>query len=101
MALAVDPDDIDALVIQAAILLRGGATTEASQRLEVLTAARGDHVAGHYWLGQALMAQERFQEAALAYERVVELRPDLASAREQLALARRKLGRTLNPANDP
>ena len=101
LALAADSNDIDALVIQAAILLRGGEAADAFHRLEALTARRDDHVAGHYWLGQALMAQERYQEAALAYERVVELRPDLASAREQLALARRKLGRTLNPANDP
>ncbi len=88
-----DPDDVDALVIQAAILLRRGAVDDAIRRLETLTARRGDHAAGYYWLGEALMTQQRFEEAVVVYERLLELYPNLDSARQQLQVARRMLER--------
>ena len=92
-ALRDDPDDVDALVIQAAILLRRGAADDAIERLDALTARRGDHAAGHYWLGEALMTQQRFQEAVVVYERLLELYPNLDSARQKLQVARRMLER--------
>ena len=96
--LAADTDDVDAGVIQAAILLRRGAADDAIDRLDRLMARRVDHVAGHYWLGEALMTRHRYQEAVVVYERLVELRPDLESARQQLQTASRMLQRTKGPA---
>jgi len=96
--LAEDPDDVDAGVIQAAILLRRGAVDDAIDRLDNLMAHRVNHVAGHYWLGEALMIQHRYEEAAVVYERLVELRPDLKSARQQLQTATQMQRRTKGPA---
>jgi predicted Zn-dependent protease len=87
--LAADPDDVDAAVIQAAIVLRRGAVDDAIERLDRVMAQRVNHVAGHYWLGEALMALQRYEQAVPVYERLVELRPDLASARQQLQTATR------------
>ncbi len=96
--LAADTDDVDAGVIQAAILLRRGAADDAIDRLDRLMARRVNHVAGHYWLGEALMTQHRYEEAAVVYERLLELRPDLESARQQLQTASRMLQPTRGPA---
>ena len=87
--LAGDPGDVDALVIEAAIMVRRGHADDAIRQLETLTTQRGDHVAGHYWLGEALMALQRYEQAVPVYERLVELRPDLSSARQQLQTATR------------
>ncbi len=96
--LAADPGDVDAAVIQAAILLRRGAVDDAIDRLDDLMARRVNHVAGHYWLGEALMIQHRYREAVVVYERLVELRPDLESARQQLQAATQMQQRTTGPA---
>ncbi len=96
--LSTDPDDVDAGVIQAAILLRRGAVDDAIDRLDKLMARRVNHVAGHYWLGEALMTSRRYEEAVVVYERLLELRPDLDSARQQLQTALRMLESTKGPA---
>ncbi len=96
--LAADPDDVDAAVIQAAILVRRGAVDDAIDRLDRLMARRVNHVAGHYWLGEALMTRHRYEEAVVVYERLVELRPDLESARQQLHTAARMLQDNKGPA---
>ena len=94
VVLAADPHDVDAAVIQAAIVLRRGAVDDAIERLDRLMARRVNHVAGHYWLGEALMTRHRYEEAVDVYERLVELRPNLASARQKLQNASRMLQRT-------
>ncbi|MEE8459392.1 MAG: tetratricopeptide repeat protein [Phycisphaerales bacterium] len=98
VVLAADPHDVDAAVIQAAIVLRRGAVDDAIERLDRLMARRVNHVAGHYWLGEALMTRHRYEEAVDVYERLVELRPNLASARQNLQTASRMLQRTKGTA---
>ena len=92
-ALELDPDDIDVRVTEAGLMTRQGRAAEALTRLQTLTAQRGDHVAGHLWLSEALIRLERYDEAAVALERLLELRPDMESARNRLALVYQKLGR--------
>lgn len=96
--LDADPDDVDALVIQAAVLLRRGDVDDAIRQLETVTALRGDHVAGQYWLGEALMTRQRYGQAVVVFERLLELQPNFASARRQLQEAYRMLQRPDAPA---
>jgi tetratricopeptide (TPR) repeat protein len=92
LALASDPASIDVLVTQAAIMLKRGRAQEAADRLLELVARRGDHAAANFWLAEALMALERYREAAAAYERVLAVRPGFAPAQRGIEQAYRKLG---------
>lgn len=92
-ALQLDPDDFDVRVTEAGVMARQGRAADAAEQLRTLTAVRGDHVAGHLWLSEALIRLEQYDEAAVALERVLELRPQMTSARNRLTLLNEKLGR--------
>lgn len=91
-ALASDPQNLDVLVTQAAIMLRRGRAQDAADRLLELTALRGDHPAANFWLAESLMALGRHREAAAAYERVLEARPGFGPAQRGVNEAYGKLG---------
>lgn len=91
LALASDPANIDVLVTRAAVMLKRGRVQEAADRLLELAARRGDHAAANFWLAEALMALERYREAAAAYERVLAVRPGFAPAQRGIEQAYRRL----------
>ena len=90
-ALAADSGDVNARVVEAAIMVRRGRAAEAVEQLQGLVDRRGDLVGGHFWLGEALFELERYEDAATAFERVLQLRPGLVSARQRLEAVYRKL----------
>ncbi len=66
-------------------LLDLGQTEDAIRELARAQASDSSHWQASYWLGQALLRAERWSEALPALERVLSLRPDLASDEELLA----------------
>ena len=61
---------------------------EAAARAVI--ALKPDHADAHARLGRALFAQARYDEAADAYRRAVELGPEFEKFRDELALAVRE-----------
>ncbi|HEX7125815.1 MAG TPA: tetratricopeptide repeat protein [Thermodesulfobacteriota bacterium] len=72
-----------------------------------------DNLQAHYLIGQAALAGERWEDAAAAFRRVVELSPSSFAGHRELAIALERLGRdgeavkayetalTLRPDNEP
>jgi CheY-like chemotaxis protein len=84
---------------EAAVAWRAGAAALSAGKLEEATAqlheacARDEFSAeAHYYLGQALARQGLLFEAAAAYSRSTELRPDVDAAHQHLAQTWEQLG---------
>jgi CheY-like chemotaxis protein len=95
---AADPAS-DAARAAAAAAWREGARLLAGGSVEEATVALRDAVAGdefcaeaHYYLGHALARQGLLFEAASAYSRAAELRPDVDAAHQYLARTYEQLG---------
>ncbi len=82
--LEAEPGDPNALTVEAAIMVRRGHADEAAGRLQSVLDRRGDLAGAHFWLGEAMMAMDRPEDAARCYERVVQLQPDSSAARLRL-----------------
>lgn len=77
---------------EGARLLQAGRVEEAVERLRE-AAARDDLAAeAHFYLGHALVRQGLLFEAAAAFSRAAELRPDVDAAHEVLAVTYEQLG---------
>jgi tetratricopeptide (TPR) repeat protein len=61
---------------------------EAAREFTHVIGAQPDSVEAHFGLGTVFLLQKKWAAAAQEFETVLRLRPDLAVARERLALAR-------------
>jgi CheY-like chemotaxis protein len=77
---------------EGAKLLQAGRIDEAVQLLREAAAKDDLSAEAHYFLGHALARQGLLFEAAAAFSRATELRPDVAEAHEVLALTYEQLG---------
>jgi tetratricopeptide (TPR) repeat protein len=75
-----------------AAALKEGRVDEATTRLRDACAQDDLSAEAHYFLGQALVRQGLLFEAAAAFSRSTELRPDVDAAHQQLAQAWERLG---------
>lgn len=85
--LELAPDDLDAASRFVAFLIRKPDLGMAEQEARKLAAMAGQGGRGEFALGQVMMAQGRFVDAAAAYRRAVELRPGDTLPLEGLAKA--------------
>ena len=95
---AGDPADQAARVVAAAAwregakLLQAGRVDDAVALLREATSKDELSAEAHYYLGHALARQGMLFEAAAAFSRAAELRPDVPEAHEVLALTYEQLG---------
>jgi protein O-mannosyl-transferase len=87
------PDDAEAHNRYADVLLALGRKTESLAQLETAVRAQPENADLHNRLGSALGRQGRMREALEQFEAALKLNPSHASALQNAALARRKLGR--------
>jgi tetratricopeptide (TPR) repeat protein len=92
LALAVNPECAEALVIQGRILGRKGRWPEARQALEKAVQLAPASAEARYQLGIGLYRRQLYPEAVPQFERVVALRPRDARALDYLALNLEGLG---------
>jgi tetratricopeptide (TPR) repeat protein len=92
LALSLDPDCDEALVVQSQILSRRGRAREAGEALEKAAGADPPNAEAHYRLGVWCFRGKRTAEAVPHFEKVVELRPRDARALDYLALSLEALG---------
>ena len=78
------------LVAQGEVAYHRGSYEEARARFAEAVATDPADAAAHYQLGLALLALERWDEAAAALAQALALAPDLEGARRALVLARRE-----------
>ena len=67
------------------VALLNEAIADAIPQLALAASLDTDHAANHYLLGAALVRQQQWLDARTCLERAVQLRPDLAAARLELA----------------
>jgi tetratricopeptide (TPR) repeat protein len=91
-ALALVPDDADALNSLAVVRTELGQHEPALQALERLRHLRPNDPAVNLRLGRALLQLDRFDEALAPLERAVRLKPNLADAQYWLGVTRARLG---------
>ena len=92
LALSLDPDCAEALVVQAQVLSRRGKAREAREALDKAAGADPPNAAAHYQLGVWCFRGKQRAEAVPHFEKVVELRPRDARALDYLALSLEALG---------
>jgi tetratricopeptide (TPR) repeat protein len=100
LLLGTAPDPVESAAREAARitwregarLLRAGRVEEATAFLRDATAKDDFSAEAHYYLGIALASQGLLFEAAAAYARAAELRPDVDAAHQVLARAYEQLG---------
>jgi predicted O-linked N-acetylglucosamine transferase (SPINDLY family) len=91
--LAVNPDNVDALHLLAAIAGQTGRESLAVDYLRAVLRLQPGMAAAHNNLGNALAAQKKFVEAIASLQEAVRLRPDDAMAHNNLERARHEAGR--------
>jgi len=91
--LEVDPDQIDALHLLAAITGQTGRESRAITYLQAVLRLQPGLAAAHNNLGNAFSSQGRFPEAVASFQEAVRLQPDFAVAYSNLGNAQRKQGR--------
>lgn len=87
-ALALDPEDPDAITQLGVDLLVRGRLLEIADRLESVTSSRPQHALGWALLGEARALQGRWEEAERALQRAVSLAPGSAQYRGRLQVIR-------------
>lgn len=87
-AVELNPTNIDFLRPHGLLQLRAGDFGAAESTLREVRRLGGEHPDDHHILGIALLKQGRRSEAAVEFERVLELAPDHAEARQALRMAR-------------
>jgi tetratricopeptide (TPR) repeat protein len=92
LALAVNPDCPDALVLQGRILSRQGRLREAREALEKAVRLAPASAEARYQLGVWLYRRQLYADAVAQFEKVVALRPADARAHAYLALDLEGLG---------
>ncbi len=93
-ALKLDPRDPDALLGKAAVYASMGREDEAENIYKKAAALRPQHWAGYYELGGYYYSQQRYADAAEAFERVLEITPDNAITHAALGAMLQLMGKT-------
>jgi tetratricopeptide (TPR) repeat protein len=91
-ALALKPDDREALVSLGGLMTESGRPDEATRFLEAVLALKDD-AGAHNNLGYALSALGRLPEAMKHYEAALRLRPDYPEAENNFGIALARAGR--------
>ena len=91
--LEVDPNQVDALHLLAAIAGQTGRESEAIKYLRAVLRLQPGLAAAHNNLGNAFAAQGKFPEAVACFQEAVRLQPGLAGAHNNLGNALREQGR--------
>jgi serine/threonine-protein kinase len=68
-------------------LTRAGRPAQAEEVLQELASQQPANLAAHFFLGGSLSAQEKYGEAAAAYRKAIDLKPDFAEAYSNLGRA--------------
>ena len=84
--IAREPDLIPARLNAGILLLEAGSAEEAASDLRVVTEKEPENVTANFYLAESLAALKRVTEAGVAYERVLQKKPD--DARVQLGYGR-------------
>jgi serine/threonine protein kinase/tetratricopeptide (TPR) repeat protein len=92
-ALKLEPRDPDALLSEAAVYAGMGRQDYAESTYEKAAALRPQHWGGYYELGVFYYRQQRYADAAVAFERVLEITPDNAMAHATLGGMMQLLGK--------
>ena len=90
--LEVDPHQVDALHLLAAIAGQTGREGQAIDYLQTLLRLKPGFAAAHNNLGNALVAQGRLAEAVASFQEAVRLQPDFAVTHYNLGNALRERG---------
>lgn len=93
-ALERDPDHGPSHVGMARLRLAAGDVDTAVDHALRAVEQNRELIAGHYWLARALVAASRPEQAAIAFETLISLRPGHVPARRELANVLERLGRT-------
>ena len=91
--LEVDPDQVDALHLLAAITGQTGRESQAIEYLRAVLRLKPGLAAAHNNLGNAFVAQGMLLEAVASFQEAVRLRPDFAVAHNNLGNACKDEGR--------
>jgi len=92
-ALALKPDDGDALYCLASVFRAQGKLDDAAAFYQRTLALRPNHAEAHYNLGNVLGEQGKLDDALECYERALALKPDYADAHTNLMITLRDQGR--------
>ncbi|MBN2195878.1 MAG: tetratricopeptide repeat protein [Polyangiaceae bacterium] len=92
-ALALNPDNIDALIFLGGLLSEGGRPVEARQHLAHALQLDPNSSTAHYNLGNALAAEKRYDEALESWQRAIDLDPKASGPRNNLGAVLLGLGR--------
>lgn len=93
-ALERSPDHAPALVGMARLRLAVGEVDSAVDHALRAVEAHREMIPGHYWLARALVAAGRPEQAAVAFETLLNLRPGHVPARRELAELFDRMGRS-------
>jgi predicted O-linked N-acetylglucosamine transferase (SPINDLY family) len=91
--LEVDPEQVDALHLLAAITGQTGREDEAIGHLNVILRVRPSWALAHNSMGNVFAQQRRLPEAVASFEEAVRLQPNLGTAHNNLGNALREAGR--------
>jgi len=92
LALLAAPEDPEAIMLRAQLLLLQSQAPQARQLLEKACKLAPNHAEAHYQLGMVYDSARRNPEAVAEFEKVIRLRPDDARAYDYMALNLEPLG---------
>lgn len=92
-AIAADPGSLDGLTVRGVLQLNSGRHAEAEKTFRALLKVQPDRVQFHRFLGGALLAQKKGEEALAAMSRAAELSPNDGTTARDVAGILASLGR--------